>query len=1233
MSDTVDIGAARVRLIVDAADFQPVIEQGKNAIRAFGQEAQATYDRTEKGTRRAADALLDYVSGLGRADSGFDKLLRNASRIGVEKPVLDAAIQAWAKYTDKVEQAAIAQNDSAEAVKRSQTAYKELISTQQAAEAQATRLANAEAATRIENLAAARAATAQQDINRQLGVTDNGADAQRRADATAAFLPLLEQQAEAEAHTAAEVERSQAAYKELITTQQAEEQQLRASTNAAAEFRIQLLANERAATSQRDINRLVAPGLDTNSFEQADRRRAAEEAFRETVEQDNKALAQQLALQEAIATARGDQHAINAQQDFNKLLGISDQERAIQLAQQRRNAESAFLPVIEAEAEAEAKLNQQRQAGESFIKQLQNTEQAAGKTYYQLLEIKAAELGISAEAGPMIQKLKETNQALGAGTISAKQYEFAVRGLPAQFTDVFVSLAAGQNPLTVLLQQGGQVKDMFGGIKTAVVAVGREIGKLVTNPWVLLAAVLATVAANAYSASQRLNALSLASAKGDGIAGTAQQLSAVSEHLNTLRNINLASADAAVGSLAESGRLVGVNFNLAAEAAARWATVTGEAADTITEKFNRIVNDPLAAILDGTLRVTDAQYQQLVAMEKVGDKTGAAALAVKLFYDQTNKNSDAVFDDLTAIEKRWISIKDAITGAWHAALDFKMADRDNTTTFGLGGLDGAVIGELPQTGTGSAAQAPGAVDNARKTAIAAAATTTVTLTHDQIEANRDLEKSWDELGTKQQLYQQGLIKLNATLKDASPAALAAKGIVAQANGTFGGAGYQKLVEGLRLKTFGQGSDPTKEIKAWEKTALESIKAVQQAADFQYSDQVTSAKAYYDRTIQLATAEKNVQLESIDEQRTALKGRANSEDAIRALLESRATIEAEFAIKKARYDHDELLAIRAKQTAYHDYVQGLADANIQLSRQGDQQAQAVGMGERQAALLKAQQDARYAEAQAERAAQDKANAAGGGAEVQKTADEEKKSAAAALSTQLTILQGNYDSLATAEASWLNGSKKAWEDWQTSIANQAEEAGKVFNLVGNGIAKDLTDAATKGKLSFNDLLDDVLKELVEFGAKQAEAMALKAALNSYNGGSSGSGDYGTNFGGWATSIGSLLFSAKGNAFAGGSGLESYRNSVVKSPTYFPFVKGGVPNVGLMGEKPGSPGEAIMPLTRTSSGDLGVKVTSQQSQPQRAVNVNQYFLVPGAQTRQTQEQMAIKAGGAAGRAARRG
>lgn len=79
------------------------------------------------------------------------------------------------------------------------------------------------------------------------------------------------------------------------------------------------------------------------------------------------------------------------------------------------------------------------------------------------------------------QKLGDFDEGLRKTGVSSKQTEAALRQLPAQFTDIFTSLAGGQNPLLVLLQQGGQIKDSFGGVGATFDALGAKIKSLLTG--------------------------------------------------------------------------------------------------------------------------------------------------------------------------------------------------------------------------------------------------------------------------------------------------------------------------------------------------------------------------------------------------------------------------------------------------------------------------------------------------------------------------------------------------------------------------------------------------------------------------------------------------------------------------------------------------------------------------------------------------------------------------------
>ena len=71
---------------------------------------------------------------------------------------------------------------------------------------------------------------------------------------------------------------------------------------------------------------------------------------------------------------------------------------------------------------------------------------------------------VAAGAAKAAKEVDGLNKRFDYSTLTAKQTTAALRQVPAQLTDIIVSLQGGQAPLTVLLQQGGQLKDVFGGI-------------------------------------------------------------------------------------------------------------------------------------------------------------------------------------------------------------------------------------------------------------------------------------------------------------------------------------------------------------------------------------------------------------------------------------------------------------------------------------------------------------------------------------------------------------------------------------------------------------------------------------------------------------------------------------------------------------------------------------------------------------------------------------------------
>lgn len=114
-------------------------------------------------------------------------------------------------------------------------------------------------------------------------------------------------------------------------------------------------------------------------------------------------------------------------------------------------------------------------AADRFIASLERQAQAASLTREEYLKLQASQLGVTAQAAPLINQIGTATQrtvenlgrqaaAFQKSGLSAGQYKNAISQLPAQITDIGTSLAGGIPIWLIAIQQGGQIKDSFGGI-------------------------------------------------------------------------------------------------------------------------------------------------------------------------------------------------------------------------------------------------------------------------------------------------------------------------------------------------------------------------------------------------------------------------------------------------------------------------------------------------------------------------------------------------------------------------------------------------------------------------------------------------------------------------------------------------------------------------------------------------------------------------------------------------
>ena len=174
----------------------------------------------------------------------------------------------------------------------------------------------------------------------------------------------------------------------------------------------------------------------------------------------------------------------------------------------------------EGRAALEESKNKARAAEEAkkFVQALREQEEAAGKSKSELLEMKAAQLGVSQEAAPYIARLKEQEKQIQKLGISTGQYNQAMKLLPMQITDVVTSLASGMPVWLVAIQQGGQIKDSFGGASNALKALLSFLNP-VNVAFGLLSGTLAIAAYNAYKTQTEFEAIKKTVQETTGLTG------------------------------------------------------------------------------------------------------------------------------------------------------------------------------------------------------------------------------------------------------------------------------------------------------------------------------------------------------------------------------------------------------------------------------------------------------------------------------------------------------------------------------------------------------------------------------------------------------------------------------------------------------------------------------------------------------------------------------------------
>ena len=515
--------------------------------------------------------------------------------------------------------------------------------------------------------------------------------------------------------------------------------------------------------------------------------------------------------------------------------------------------------------------------------------------------------------------------------------------MPAQITDIVVSLQAGQNPLTVFLQQGGQIKDMFGGIGPALSGMGRAVLGMI-SPVTLATVALGAFGIAAVKGMNEVAALgkSLA-ATGNSLGTTADQLQAMAEGIDAMSDsVTQGAASEVLVALVRDGRVAAGSMREVAEAIALMAaTGEGDVAKLI-EAFGKMKDDPVKAITEVNKAynfLTPAIYDQIRALKDQGQEEEAIALAQRTAAAAIKQRASEVTEQAGYMERAWKAVKTAATESWDAMLGIgrgqqidaeiaKLRKQIQVTEsggsyfsggVGFGGIEEArarlAVLEAQKDATEKAAKAQ--ADQRKETEAYQAAVAAVAKAHDSSrsavdKANESLKRYREQIAA--------IRKVNPNAPELDPALIARTEASIMA-GAAGGKGRSAA-----------GKDPLdaqlREVQRAAKLEADIYRDRNRFIELYNSQNLLSITEYYDA--QRAALEENTasQQAALDAQIAILRGKKDAQDQINALVAEGFAIEREANARMAELNLRQSGAEEQKRIA--DALERVNDARTEAS---------------------------------------------------------------------------------------------------------------------------------------------------------------------------------------------------------------------------------------------------------------------------------------------------------------
>lgn len=812
------------------------------------------------------------------------------------------------------------------------------------------------------------------------------------------------------------------------------------------------------------------------------------------------------------------------------------------------------------------------------------------------------------------RSLTSVNNEMKFGSISASQYKNAMRMLPMQINDIATSIAGGMPLFTIFMQQGSQIADSFGGwtslidiIKQQVLGLGsasedagdslsdtanglsenaenaqRLTGLLTPTRLAIggVTAVLGTLAYAWYKGSQEQDNFNESLILTGNIAGkTSGQLADIAKSVASSTGNTISSAAEALNRAVSGGKIASASLEKVTEAVVSMNDATGAAVDDLVNDFEKIAQNPVAAISDLNNRyhfLTLATYEQIKALQDEGNQQEAARVATDSYSAAIKQRSGEIKENLGTLQTAWNAVADAAKWAWDSMLDIgREVSIDQKILDASSELERAQksLSDL-QKGAANSAGPYGAwksddIDRQQKS---------VTILKNRLSSLRSEKIAQDVLNDSFNSYiqrQQEGIKLQQETSSFQSKYLTRQQQMAkelEELNKLKARGAQLDYAALEAQIRDRFKEPeNKKGKSYTEDAgtrmLDQLRQQQQVllSQADTGDKIgTQAQALIKWEQQLADIKSKQTLTA--DQRSLL---ANA-DIITAQLQQNAAIERQIqsrekllALEKARADIARTIDNRQSQYGAEEFM-----ASGGLSQYEQQQYT-------QRLSLEQSYNDKITQLRQSRASATSDIA-------REEIDQEIELQRQALDTELRNYDEHISRMNAARGSFSAGANRAWQEYVDSAANVSGMSQQLFTNAFSGMEDALVSFVVHGKASFRDFATSIISDLARIAARQALVglgSSIFGSLFSAGASAATSASAGQSF-----AVPSFRPNAKGGVYDSPS-LSSYSNGIYNSPQFFAFAKGA----GVFGE---AGPEAIMPLARGSNGSLGVRAIGASS-----------------------------------------